>query len=692
MEAKYSIARSLQMIMEMLAAIDRSSLDEAWKGHEGYVNKFDFCVNAIMNGAQTSGGVIYAAKNQELRATVKQADEFHDAEFQPPIQEIYDMMKAKFAEVKAGELIELTDEDRLAIEAADVKADTIGERMLTMFDGLDEAIIADVDAAILASTNIASSSKTQSIILLVIGVLLVAAMGVLISRNVSAPIMRLIKEVGGLASATSEGKLDARADSEQFGWKYRDIVDGLNNMLDAIISPLNVAVEYIERIGKGDIPEKITDEYQGDFNEIKNNLNMCIDAVNALLEDANMLAQAAGDGELDKRADVSRHAGDYASIIQRINNALESIVVPLNEVRNVLSDAADGNMTVRVAGDYQGQLGELKDNVNATMESLEDALSQVNEAVAQVSSASMQIATGSQSLAEGASEQAASLEEISSTLEELASMAKQNADNANQAKNLAEESRGSADSGVSSVGRMSEAIDTIKNSSDQTAEIIKTIEEIAFQTNLLALNAAVEAARAGDAGKGFAVVAEEVRNLAQRSATAAADTSRIIQGSVQNAENGVKIAAEVTRALDAINQSFNKVNDLVAEISAASGEQSTGIDQINISIAEMDKTVQSNAANSEESASAAEELSGQVESLHSMMTRFTVSGGNGSAAKRYFQSAPAPAPSYAPAPRNGAVKAAEQTAKTASAKAPAKEKAPSPEQIIPLDDQDFAEF
>jgi len=578
------------------------------------------------------------------------------------------------------------------MDAADEKTDEAAVAMLTILDQIDETAVSSVEGSTASLLGVASSSKIQSLILAVVGVILASALGVFVARSISAPIALLIDEVSGLAKSSTEGKLDTRVDADSFGWKFRDVAVGLNDMLDALISPLNVAAEYIDRISKGDIPEQITDEYQGDFNEIKNNLNMCIDAVNALVEDANTLAQAASDGELDTRADVARHNGDYARIIQEINNALGSIVVPLNETGGVLSDAADGDMTARVAGDYKGQLGELKDNVNATMESLEDALGQVNEAVAQVSSAGTQIATGSQSLAEGASEQAASLEEVSSTLEELASMAKQNADNANQAKNLAEESRGSADSGVSSVGKMSEAIDTIKESSDQTAEIIKTIEEIAFQTNLLALNAAVEAARAGDAGKGFAVVAEEVRNLAQRSATAAADTSRIIQGSVQNAENGVKIAAEVTESLDAINQSSNKVNDLVAEISAASGEQSTGIDQINISMAEMDKTVQSNAANSEESASAAEQLTAQVESLRGMMTRFTVSDGNGSAAKRSFQSTVAHAPAPTPAPRNGAVKAAKQTAKAAFAKAPAKEKAPPPEQVIPLDDQDFAAF
>jgi methyl-accepting chemotaxis protein len=170
--------------------------------------------------------------------------------------------------------------------------------------------------------------------------------------------------------------------------------------------------------------------------------------------------------------------------------------------------------------------------------------------------------------------------------------------------------------------RMSASINKIKESSDQTAKIVKTIDEIAMQTNLLALNAAVEAARAGEAGRGFAVVAEEVRNLAQRSAEAAKNTANMIEESVKNAEEGVNISTEVSKSFDAIAGSAKKVNDLIAEIAAASQEQSQGIDQVNNAVAQMDKVTQQNAANSEESASAAEEMSSQAEELQSMIAQF----------------------------------------------------------------------
>jgi signal transduction histidine kinase len=237
----------------------------------------------------------------------------------------------------------------------------------------------------------------------------------------------------------------------------------------------------------------------------------------------------------------------------------------------------------------------------------------------QVSSSSSQVSDASQALAEGATEQAASLEETSSSLEEMSSMTKQNADNAQQANVLATDARKAANNGTEAMGRMTTAIKDIQKSSDETAKIIKVIDEIAFQTNLLALNAAVEAARAGEAGKGFAVVAAEVRNLAIRSADAAKNTTNMIQESVKNSKNGVDIANEVNKVLSEIVQSIGKTTDLVSEIAAASSEQAKGIEQVNDAVAQMDKVTQQNAASAEESASASEELNAQAEQMNTIV-------------------------------------------------------------------------
>jgi hypothetical protein len=230
----------------------------------------------------------------------------------------------------------------------------------------------------------------------------------------------------------------------------------------------------------------------------------------------------------------------------------------------------------------------------------------------QTSSAANQVSSASQSLAEGSSEQAASLEETSSSLEEMSSMTKRNADSAGRANELTRQARTAADTGASDMQAMDSAMKDIKTSSDDIAKIIKTIDEIAFQTNILALNAAVEAARAGEAGAGFAVVAEEVRNLAQRSATAAKETAAKIEDAIGKAAQGVQISGKVAKSLGEIVDKVRQVDALIGEVATASREQNDGVQQINTAVSQMDKVVQSNAGAAEESAAAAEELNAQA--------------------------------------------------------------------------------
>jgi methyl-accepting chemotaxis protein len=251
------------------------------------------------------------------------------------------------------------------------------------------------------------------------------------------------------------------------------------------------------------------------------------------------------------------------------------------------------------------------------------AISSLASGAEQVGSASEHISSASQSLAEATTEQASSLQETSSALEEMSSMTRQNADNARQANVLASAANAAADKGSAAMAGMSRAIQEIKHSSDETAKIIKVIDEIAFQTNLLALNAAVEAARAGEAGKGFAVVAEEVRNLAQRSAEAAKNTSSLIDGAQKNADNGVHATEEFMTILGEVTSSVKKVSELISEVSAASSEQAQGIEQVNKAVSQMDQVTQQNAANAEESASASEELAAQAEELQHIVTELT---------------------------------------------------------------------
>ncbi len=239
----------------------------------------------------------------------------------------------------------------------------------------------------------------------------------------------------------------------------------------------------------------------------------------------------------------------------------------------------------------------------------------------QTSSAAGQVASGAQSLADGTSKNAAALEETSASLEEMTAMVKQTASNTASAAQLAGEGQQAGERGTAAMGELAKAIADIKANADQTAKIVKTIDEIAFQTNLLALNAAVEAARAGDAGKGFAVVAEEVRNLAQRAGEAARNTAQLIDQSVKAAENGVILSKNVSEIVSQTTQASRKINDLVGEVANSSKEVSAGIEQVTTAVRQMDKVTQSNAAAAEENSAVGEELAAQSQNLNQLVAQ-----------------------------------------------------------------------
>ncbi len=304
------------------------------------------------------------------------------------------------------------------------------------------------------------------------------------------------------------------------------------------------------------------------------------------------------------------------------------IAKPLLATVGVLEKVAEGDLTAQLDLDTEDEVGKMAVALNRATEAIRATLADVRKSADNMSTSAQQLASASEELASGAQEQASSLEETSATMEEITSTIKHNADNAKQANQVANGSRDAAEKGGQVVAEAVGAMSQINESSKNIAEIITTIDEIAFQTNLLALNAAVEAARAGEQGRGFAVVATEVRNLAQRSATSAKEIKRLIQDSVRKVENGSGLVNKSGETLNEIVGSVKRVTDIVTEIAAASQEQSVGVEQVNKAMAQMDQVTQTNASQTEELSATAQSMAANSEELLAMVARFRLDNGS----------------------------------------------------------------
>jgi methyl-accepting chemotaxis protein len=480
----------------------------------------------------------------------------------------------------------------------------------------------------------------------------------------------LVADANMLSVAAVEGKLATRADASKHGGDFQKIVKGVNETLDAVIGPLNVAAKYVDDISKGNIPTKITDTYNGDFNTIKNNLNTCIEAVNMLVADANMLSVAAVDGKLATRADASKHGGDFQKIVKGVNDTLDAVINPLNVAANYVDRISKGDIPPRITDNYNGDFNTIKNNLNTLIDAMDkvtkvakeiadgnlvvevrerspedelmraigemikkliEVMEEVVGTVDNVASGSMEMSSSSEQMSQGATEQAASAEEVSSSVEQMSANIQQNADNASQTQKIAVKAAQDASESGKAV---SESVVAMKD----IASKISIIEEIARQTNLLALNAAIEAARAGEHGKGFAVVAAEVRKLAERSQVAAGEITKLAASSVGVAE---KAGDMLTKILPDIQ----KTAELVQEISAASNEQSKGVDQINRAIQQLDKVIQQNASAAEQMSSTSNTLNSQAEELQGTVSFFRI-GDNGKGRKKVTKTAHKPAISH----------------------------------------------
>ena len=457
-------------------------------------------------------------------------------------------------------------------------------------------------------------------------------------EQVRTHLKALVADTNLLVGAAVAGQLATRADAKRHSGDFRTIVDGINATLDAVIGPLNVAAEYVDRISKGDIPPTITDSYNGDFNEIKRNLNTCIGAISTLVADTNQLVEAAVAGRLKTRADAARHGGDFRRIVEGVNRTLDAVTTPVDEAARVLALVAQQDLRVTVQGNYSGDHAAIKTSINTMVGDLRQSLQSIGQNAQGVSSSSEELTAISQQMAATAEETAAQThvvsaasEQVSKNLTVVATSSEEMLASIREISKSATEAARMAKNAVGVADRTNETVRKLGDSSVEIGNVIKVITSIAEQTNLLALNATIEAARAGDAGKGFAVVANEVKELAKATAKATEDIGlkiEAIQGDSKGAVDAIRQISDVITQIDDVSSTIaSAVEEQTAttnEIGRNITEAARGAGDIARNVSTVASAAQSTAQGASDTQKAALALTEMASQLQTLVGRFAV--------------------------------------------------------------------
>jgi methyl-accepting chemotaxis protein len=492
------------------------------------------------------------------------------------------------------------------------------------------------------------------------------------------------QELERLARAVSAGNLSERAVCDHFEGRERSALEAINDMLNAVVRPFNVVAEYVDRISKGDLPPKITEEWRGDFNEIKNNLNVCIEAISRLVTDGIALTQAMLEGKLSVRADVSRHQGDFQRVMAGFNQTLDNVIKPLNVAAEYVDRISKGDLPPKITEEWRGDFNEIKNNLNVCIDAITTLVTETRRMAEEAAAGNLQyrfrleqfqgayrgLAESMQELVQVMRSTVNQLSQVTGTLassaEELTAVSQQMAGNAEEtatqvnvvsaaseqisknvsvvatgseemlasireiAKNSSEAAR-IAKTAVAAADATNQTVAKLGESSQEIGKVIKVITSIAQQTNLLALNATIEAARAGEAGKGFAVVANEVKELAKETAKATEEISQKIEAIQADTKGAVKAIAEISTIIAQINDISNTIASAVEEQTATTNEMgrnlteaSKGVSEIARNITGVATAAQNTSQGAADVQKAARALSEMAAQLQTLVSKFRI--------------------------------------------------------------------